>query len=58
MNKALKIHRIKSLLFTLQESYDKISECIGGSRAHLLLDRLESEIERVQLKIQRLEGKG
>lgn len=57
MNKALRIHRIKALLFTLQESYTQIEECGRDSSAHLLLDRLQSEIDRLNAKLKRLEGK-
>jgi hypothetical protein len=57
MKKALRIHRIKALLFTLQEAYTQIEECVGGARAHLLLDRLQSEIDRLGARLRRLEGK-
>ncbi len=55
MKRALKLHRLKALLFTLQEAYTQIEECGRGSSARLLLDRLQSEIERISVRIKRME---
>ena len=55
--RAMKLHRLKGLLFTLTEAHDWIREHaeLESIPNPLVLDRLENEIGRLRVKIRRLE---
>ena len=52
---AMKLHRLKGLLFTLTEAHDWIFTHARKESQPLVLDRLENEVGRLRVKIRRLE---
>ena len=54
--RAMKLHRLKRLLFTLTEAHDWIHKRSQFTlETPLVLDRLENEVGRLRVKIRRLE---